>query len=65
VARALGDDTIDPTERRERERVVMNGEVRERIRLSCYADAGIQVLPTPRAVRRFVARIASGAPDLP
>jgi hypothetical protein len=28
-------------------------------------DAEIHVLPTPRAVRRFVARIASGAPDLP
>ena len=28
-------------------------------------DAEIHVLPTPRAVRRFVAQIASGAPDLP
>ena len=29
------------------------------------SDAEIHVLPTPRAVRRFVARIASGTPDLP
>jgi hypothetical protein len=28
-------------------------------------DAEIHVLPTPRAVRRFLAQIASGAPDLP
>jgi cytidylate kinase len=28
-------------------------------------DAKIHVLPTPRAVRRFVAQIASGTPDLP
>jgi adenylate kinase family enzyme len=28
-------------------------------------DAGLYVLPTPRAVRRFVAGVASGAPDLP
>ncbi len=26
-------------------------------------DAGIYVLPTPRAVRRFVAKIATGVPD--
>lgn len=28
-------------------------------------DADVHVLPTPRAVRRFVARIASGIPDPP
>ena len=28
-------------------------------------DAGLYVLPTPRAVRRFVAAVASGAPDPP
>ncbi len=28
-------------------------------------DAEIHVLPTPGAVRRFIAQIASGAPDLP
>ncbi len=29
------------------------------------ADAGVHVLPTPRAVRQFVARVASGTPDPP
>ena len=28
-------------------------------------DADVYVLPTPRAVRRFVAQIASGVPDSP
>ena len=28
-------------------------------------DADVYVLPTPRAVRRFVAKIASGVPDSP
>jgi hypothetical protein len=28
-------------------------------------DAGIYILPTPRAVRQFVAKIASDVPDLP
>jgi adenylate kinase family enzyme len=29
------------------------------------SDADVYVLPTPRAVRRFVAKIASGVPDSP
>ena len=29
------------------------------------SDADVYVLPTPRAVRRFVAKIASGVPDPP
>jgi hypothetical protein len=34
--------------------------------IAAYAgDAEIHVLPTPRAVRRFVARIASSMPDVP
>ena len=28
-------------------------------------DAELYVLPTPRAVRRFIAKIASGMPDSP
>jgi len=28
-------------------------------------DADVYVLPTPRAVRRFVAKMASGVPDSP
>ncbi|HEY2576441.1 MAG TPA: glycogen debranching N-terminal domain-containing protein [Streptosporangiaceae bacterium] len=40
VPRALGDDIVDPTVRVERSRTVWSGEVRERIRLCSFADAG-------------------------
>jgi glycogen debranching enzyme len=41
VARALGDDIVDPTVLVERERTIAPGEVRERIRVVSSADSGV------------------------
>jgi hypothetical protein len=41
VPRALGDDTVDPTVRVERQRTVAPGEVSERIAVVSHADAGV------------------------
>jgi glycogen debranching enzyme len=42
VARAQGDDIVDPTVRVERERVITPGGLRESIRLVSFADSGVQ-----------------------
>jgi hypothetical protein len=41
VPRALGDDTVDPTVRVERQRTVAPGEISERIAVISHADAGV------------------------